>query len=151
MCYECIIEDIIVALLCGGASSLLVWYVPARVIMPKISCGTFVHISKKREISINNESKRFDAFDLICYVEYINKDDEDIFSETSTIPILKRSSCNYKVRLKTLSSPNNTQKDGRQSSKMFIESQTKNIRVTITYQNKFGSRQSTSPILLNYN
>lgn len=151
MCYDCLIHDVIVALICGGISSFLVWFVPAKCVMPKIKCGTFTHINNKREISIINESKWHDAFDLICYIEYVNKDDDDIFTEVSSIPIVEKNNCNYKIKLKTLSSPSKTPKDGRPSLKMFIESQTKTVKVTITYHNKYGSRRSTAPISLEYN
>ena len=118
--------------------------------MPEIKCDSFIQLENKRKIKVINESKDYDAFDLICYIEYIDKNDNDILSETSMIPILEMNSSNN-INLKTVSLPQRTPQDGRPSRKMFVESQTKKLKVTITYQNKYGSRMSTSPKYWDYN
>ncbi len=151
MCYEIIqiIESVIIGIICGGISSYLVWYVPARKIMPKIKCGGFIQRENKRKIKVINESKRYDAFDLICYLEYLDDKNNEVFSETSSIPLLEKNTEHY-IKLKTFSFPPKPSKDGRPSLRAFVESNTKKIRITITYQNKYGSRQSTSPEYLKY-
>lgn len=141
--------SIIVAVVCGCISSYLVWYIPARKIMPQVKCGGFIQRENKRKIKVINESKDYDAFDLICYLEYLDDKENEIFTEISSIPLLKKNKDHY-IKLRTLSFPSKPSKDGRPSLTTFVESHTKKIRITITYQNKYGSRQSTSPEELPY-
>lgn len=145
-----LINDIILALGGGTVSSFLVWYVPARVIMPRIKCSGFVQLDSKRKVSIVNESKYYDAYDLTCYIEYLDDNDNDIFREVSQIPLLGKNTAT-KIKLRTISTPQKLQKDSRPSKQMFLERETRKLRLTITYHNRYGSKKSTPTWLIDYN
>ena len=117
--------------------------------MPKIKYNGFLQTDHKRKVSIINESKHFDAYDLSCYIEYIDSKDNDIFREVSQIPFLRRDTA-IDIKLKTVSFPQRTPKEDKPSLKTFLEKETRKLKVTITYQNKYGSKRSTSPRLVDY-
>jgi len=125
----------------GCISSFIVWYIPTRKIIPKLSCDSFIGGEGKWKITVSNKSK-YDAYDISCYVEYLNKSGDLVFSETRPVPILK----GYKetqVSLKSILDNSKRSNDSKTSRPSFIKQETTKIRVTITCQSKFGSREVT--------
>lgn len=149
MSLQILMNDLLLALIGGGVSSFLVWFVPARVIMPKIKCSGFVQLDSKRKVSLVNESKHYDAYDLTCYIEYLDNKGNDIFREVSKIPLLEKDTT-MDIKLRTMSFPQKVPKENKPSKQMFLERETRKLRVTITYQNKYGSKKSTPTWLIDY-
>lgn len=125
----------------GCISSFIVWFIPTRKIIPELSCDSFIGGEGKWKITVSNKSK-YDAYDISCYIEYLNENGDLVFSENRPVPILKRHK-EIQVSLKSILDNTRQTNDNKTSRSSLIKQKTSKIRVTITCQSKFGSREVT--------
>lgn len=142
-----IIISLVIGLISGILSSLLFWIVLNFLLTPSIKTDDQIQSNKhKQYIRVYNNS-HFNVFEVICYLKYEHFNGSTYFRTDRTLPFLLKRGGMYVVRLDGRS-PEKSKKDD------FVESffaQTKGkITVTITYQNRFGIKKTTDPIVLSY-
>ncbi len=131
---------IIIGVVSGLISSWLFWSLLNYVLVPTISSDKKIQHGKyKKYIRIYNENVLFDAYEVICYIEYIYHDANNkiqrLYRTSLTLPVLKHSGGEHNVHL-----------NGSKETEQVFNDPNACLNITITYQNKLGVKK-TIPIL----
>ena len=133
-------KTIIIGVISGLFSSWLFWILLNYILAPAISSDKKVQHGKiKKYIRIYNENKLFDAYEIVCYIEYIyhdaNNKVQKLYRTTLTLPVLKHSGGEHNVHL-----------NGSKETELVFDDPNAILNITITYQNKLGIKK-TIPVL----
>ena len=129
-------KAIIIGVISGLISSWLFWLLLNYILAPSISTDKKIQHGKfKKYIRIYNENKLFDAYEIVCYIEYIyhdeNKNTQKLYRTSLTLPILKHSGGEHHIHL-----------NGSVDTEKVFDDPDAILNMTITYQNKLGIKKT---------
>lgn len=143
-----IIISIFVSILIGAFASFIVWFIPAEIYEPNIKLKSYNQTYKssneekesrqmiKRNLHIVNESSIFAAYNITCFAELLDEDNNIVYREEKHIPIVKA----------------NTKETGAivlpferlPISRLKKENVVK-IEINLVYENRYGTKKTSGP------
>lgn len=148
-----IITSVLLSVVIGAVASFIVWVIPAEKFKPKIRLVCYnqktiedsVKNSKgemikyyylKRNVHIVNDSFRFSAYNITCFAELLDEENNIVYREEKRLPIVQSNTTETNALILPFE---------RLSIAKLKKENVIKIKLNLVYENRYGTKKTSGP------